>query len=258
MNKKKTKDEGADLRIKLGLTIQEITTGVEKTIKIKRLVTAPGAVSIGLQYEIIKFNIPPGTKVGKVFRLKGKGNDSLDGIPGDMLILIEEVVEEEENKKEEVFDNLPTSTVKSIDNLDYENQSIGNKIDSFFDSIKDIVNKIFESKKKYEEADEEKTISKPSGFSVINITLICLVIFNSIVEILLADQASYDRGAPGSVQVNIFGVIITWFITRFIMKEILKSYPNLSYQVFVTIGVWCGVIIAKGLLISFILLVLPI
>lgn len=230
MNKKKTKNEGANLRIRLRLTIQEITTGVEKKIEIKRLVTAPGAVSIGLQNEAIKFYIPPGTQVGKVFRVKGKGNDSLDGIPGDLLILIEEVIEEEEeNQKEEVFDNLPPSPDKSIDDLDYE------------------------SKKKYEKADEANTISKPLDFSVINITLICLIIFNSIVEIILADQASYDRGSPGSVQGNIFGVIVTWYITKFVMKKILKSYPNLSYQVFVTIGVWYGVYIAKVLLVSFII-----
>ena len=38
-----------------------------------------------------------------------------------------------------------------------------------------------------------------SSFSTINFTLIALVIFNSIVEILVADQVSYDLGAPGSV-----------------------------------------------------------
>ena len=36
------RNKGTNLRIKLKLTIQEIATGVEKKIKVKRLVTAPG------------------------------------------------------------------------------------------------------------------------------------------------------------------------------------------------------------------------
>ncbi len=142
------RNKGTNLRIKLKLTIQEIAFGIEKKIKVKRLVTAPGVTfkncgvcngsgkiskvvntmlgqmvsssscyqcngngktidnkppgvdSTGLQFkeEIISINIPSGVGDGMQLSMTGKGNESPGGgIPGDLLILIEEI--EDENFK---------------------------------------------------------------------------------------------------------------------------------------------------------------
>ncbi len=92
-----------------------------------------------------------------------------------------------------------------------------------------------------------------SSFSTINFTLIALVIFNSIVEILVADQVSYDLGAPGSVQPNILAVAITFFIARYIMKVILKKAPSLKFQIPITIYVWYLIVLLKYILIVYLL-----
>ena len=108
----------ANLKIKLVLSTQELNTGVDKTIKIKRFVTKSRLDNTELQSkeETLKFNIKPGTQVGKVLRIKGKGNESIDGrTPGDLLI---EILQKED--KEESDDNLSPSSAKSINDLDFE------------------------------------------------------------------------------------------------------------------------------------------
>lgn len=132
--------KGTNLRVKLKLNLQEIANGVEKKIKVKRHVVAPGvtfqtcstcqgtgqikkvvntmlgqmvsastcavcggsgqivdkkpaeADSKGLiiKEEIISINIPGGVGEGMQLSMSGKGNETPGGIPGDLLIVIEE------------------------------------------------------------------------------------------------------------------------------------------------------------------------
>jgi molecular chaperone DnaJ len=135
--------KGTNLRVKLKLNLQEIANGVEKKIKVKRHVVAPGvsfkscsscqgsgqikkvvntmlgqmvsastcavcggsgqivdkkpadADSRGLivKEEIISINIPGGVADGMQLSMSGKGNEIPGGIPGDLLIVIEEAEE---------------------------------------------------------------------------------------------------------------------------------------------------------------------
>lgn len=132
--------KGTNLRVKLKLTLQEIANGVEKKIKVKRHVVAPGvtfktcsacqgsgqvkkvvntmlgqmvsastcavcggngqivdkkpadADSRGLiiKEEVISINIPGGVGEGMQLSMSSKGNETPGGIPGDLLIVIEE------------------------------------------------------------------------------------------------------------------------------------------------------------------------
>ncbi len=133
--------KGTNLRIKLKLTLEEVANGVEKKIKVNRLVVdpdtkfqtcstcngsgqvrkvmntmlgqmmststcpacggsgqtvesrGPGVDSSGLkrQEEVIPIKIPGGVTDGMQLSMSGKGNEVAGGIPGDLLILIEEV-----------------------------------------------------------------------------------------------------------------------------------------------------------------------
>jgi len=136
---------GTNLRIKLKLTLEDIANGVEKKIKVNRLVTAegvtfkncpscngsgqvkkvvntmlgqmvsastcpscngagqtldnrpPGVDGSGLLYqeEVIPVKIPAGVSDGMQLSMSGKGNDAPNGgIPGDLLIVIEEKEDE--------------------------------------------------------------------------------------------------------------------------------------------------------------------
>jgi len=138
--------KGSNLRIKLKLTLQEIADGVEKKIKVNRLVEAdgvtfktcptcggsgqqkkvvntmlgqmvsastcstcsgsgkvidkrpPGVDSTGLEMkeEVIPIKIPAGVADGMQLSMSGKGNMSPGGgIPGDLLIVIDEVEDKE-------------------------------------------------------------------------------------------------------------------------------------------------------------------
>ncbi|MAX27131.1 MAG: molecular chaperone DnaJ [Phycisphaeraceae bacterium] len=137
--------KGTNLRIKLKLTLQEIADGVEKKIKVNRLVVdpnttfkncsscngtgqvrkvmntmlgqmvstttcptcggagqtvdkrAPGTDSTGMtrREEVISIKIPQGVAEGMQLSMSGKGNEVPGGIPGDLLILVEEAENDE-------------------------------------------------------------------------------------------------------------------------------------------------------------------
>ena len=132
--------KGTNLRIKLKLTLEEVAHGVEKKIKVNRLIVDPdtkfqtcsscngtgqvrkvmntmlgqmmststcpacggsgqtvesraaGVDSSGLkrQEEVIPIKIPAGVTDGMQLSMSGKGNEVAGGIPGDLLILVEE------------------------------------------------------------------------------------------------------------------------------------------------------------------------
>lgn len=136
--------KGTNLRIKLKLTLQEIANGVEKKIKVNRLVVdagttfkncatcqgtgqvrkvvntmlgqmmststcpscggagqtvdnrAAGTDSTGMrrQEEVISIKIPAGVSEGMQLSMAGKGNEVAGGIPGDLLIVVEEAEDE--------------------------------------------------------------------------------------------------------------------------------------------------------------------
>ncbi len=140
---------GANIRIKLKLSLEEITNGVEKQIKYTKKVVAPGvkfdtcktcngrgqvtqvtntffgqmqsttscpacggsgktigsrpagADSQGLKSEEVTttLNIPAGVEEGMQLSVNGKGNEMPGGIPGDLIVLIEEK-EHEDLKRE--------------------------------------------------------------------------------------------------------------------------------------------------------------
>lgn len=136
--------KGTNLRIKLKLNLQEIADGVEKKIKVNRLVVDPnttfktcpscngtgqvrkvmntmlgqmmststcptcggtgqivdsraaGTDSSGMkrQEEVISIKIPAGVAEGMQLSMSGKGNEVAGGIPGDLLIVVEEQEDE--------------------------------------------------------------------------------------------------------------------------------------------------------------------
>ncbi len=139
--------KGTNLRIKLKLTLREIAEGVEKKIKVNRLVVDPnttfkncsscngtgqvrkvmntmlgqmvstttcptcggagqmvdnrgaGTDSMGMsrREEVISIKIPQGVAEGMQLSMSGKGNEVPGGVPGDLLIVVEET--EDENLK---------------------------------------------------------------------------------------------------------------------------------------------------------------
>ncbi len=137
---------GTNLRVKLKLTLEEIVNGVEKKIKVSKLVAAegtefatcsmcrgtgqvvrvsntflgqmqtasacpqcqgsgqsiskraPGTDEMGMLREevVIPIKIPAGVEDGMQLSMQGKGNDAPGGgIPGDLLVVIEETEHEE-------------------------------------------------------------------------------------------------------------------------------------------------------------------
>lgn len=136
--------KGTNLRIKLKLNLQEVAHGVEKKIKVNRLVVDPntkfqtcsscngtgqvrkvmntmlgqmmststcpvcggsgqtvssrsaGVDSSGLkrEEEVISIKIPAGVTDGMQLSMSGKGNEVAGGVPGDLLIVVEEIEDE--------------------------------------------------------------------------------------------------------------------------------------------------------------------
>jgi molecular chaperone DnaJ len=172
--------KGSNLRIKLKLNLEEIANGVEKKIKVNRLVQADGVTyktcptcqgtgqtrkvvntmlgqmvststcpscngagqtidkrpsgvdSSGLasKEEIISIKIPAGVADGMQLSMSGKGNDAPGGgIPGDLLILIEE--QEDHNLKRDgnnVIYDLYISFIDAALGTTVEVPSIGGKV----------------------------------------------------------------------------------------------------------------------------------
>jgi molecular chaperone DnaJ len=172
--------KGSNLRIKLKLTLDEIATGVEKKIKVNRLIQAEGVTykncttcqgtgqtrkvvntmlgqmvststcpscngagqtidkrpsgvdSSGLisKEEILSIKIPAGVADGMQLSMSGKGNDAPGGgIPGDLLILIEE--QEDTNLKRDgnnIIYDLHISFIDAVLGTNVEVPSIGGKV----------------------------------------------------------------------------------------------------------------------------------
>ena len=119
--RRRRQPKGSDLRIKVKLTLQEISEGVTKKLKIPRYVQCQHCSGTGAkdgtafqtctregktitqkcqycngegivrQEEVVSFSIPAGVTDGMTLSLKGKGNAARNGgINGDLLVVIEE------------------------------------------------------------------------------------------------------------------------------------------------------------------------
>ena len=109
---------GTNLRVKMKLTLEEIAAGVKKKIKVNKLVNAEGvtykncstcngtmidkkpadsdAQGLKRQEEVIEIEIPAGVEEGMQLSVTGKGNAGpFNGVPGDLIVVIEEVEHEE-------------------------------------------------------------------------------------------------------------------------------------------------------------------
>ena len=122
--------KGSNLRIRVKLTLEEIANGVEKKIKVKRKVQAPGTTYktcstcngtgqvtriantiLGRMQTSAPCNvcggageIPAGVVDGMQLKVSGKGNEAPgNGISGDLIVLIEE---EQNEKLQREGDNL--------------------------------------------------------------------------------------------------------------------------------------------------------
>ncbi len=172
--------KGSNLRIKLKLSLEEIANGVEKKIKVNRLVRAEGVTfkncttcggngqvrkvvntmlgqmvststcpscngagqlidkrpsgvdSSGLvsKEDMITVKIPPGVGDGMQLSMSGKGNEAPGGgVPGDLLILIEEV-EDKELKRDgnNLIYDLHISFIDAALGTSVEVPSVGGKV----------------------------------------------------------------------------------------------------------------------------------
>jgi molecular chaperone DnaJ len=172
--------KGSNLRIKLKLTLDEIANGVEKKIKVNRLIRAegvtfktcttcggqgqikkvvntmlgqmvsattchtcngagqmidkrpPGVDNSGLvsKEDMISIKIPAGVADGMQLSMSGKGNDAPGGgIPGDLLILIEETEDKELRRDgNNIFYDLHISFIDAALGTSVEVPSIGGRV----------------------------------------------------------------------------------------------------------------------------------
>ena len=115
---------GSDLRVTVRLTLEDINSGVDKKLRVKKLIQCDGCHGQGTTEsdgkrscstcggagevvtkpcakchgkgvtqgeEVISFHIPAGVVGGMQLTLQGKGNAApQDGIPGDLLVVIQE------------------------------------------------------------------------------------------------------------------------------------------------------------------------
>ncbi len=172
--------KGSNLRIKLKLTLDEISNGVEKKIKVNRLIRAEGVTfktcptcqgtgqvrkvvntmlgqmvststcatcngagqildkrpagvdSSGLvsKEDVLTVKIPAGVSEGMQLSMSGKGNEAPGaGVPGDLLIVIEEV-EDQELKRDgnNLIYDLHVSFIDAALGTTVEVPSIGGKV----------------------------------------------------------------------------------------------------------------------------------
>jgi molecular chaperone DnaJ len=86
-------NRGSDLRIKVSLTIEDILKGVNKKIKYKRQTSCSYGDGTTLKEEIVDVDIPAGVSSGMQLSMRGYGNHIRDGVPGDLIIIIDEIKE---------------------------------------------------------------------------------------------------------------------------------------------------------------------
>jgi len=81
---------GSDLRIKVILNIHEIINGCNRTIKYPRNIIKNN--SVVRVDDTVEIKFPAGVGNRMTLNMQGKGNEILDGVPGDLHVIIEEEV----------------------------------------------------------------------------------------------------------------------------------------------------------------------
>ncbi len=185
--------KGTNMRVRVKLTLEEITKGVEKKIKLKRRVVAkgttyktcstcngtghvtriqntilgrmqtsapcgacsgtgqvidkrePGTDAQGLKQieETVTIKIPAGVVDGMQLKMSGKGNDAPgnNGVPGDLLVLIEEIphetlTREGDNIHYDLYISLSDAVLGSSQEIDTVDGKVRIKIESGIQSGK--------------------------------------------------------------------------------------------------------------------------
>lgn len=84
--------KGQDLNITLKITLDDVVNGVEKKVKIRHTV-ADGQGGVKQIEEVIPVKLPKGVMEGQKFKAAGKGNAAPggQGVPGDLIVNIEEI-----------------------------------------------------------------------------------------------------------------------------------------------------------------------
>ncbi len=84
--------KGQDLNITLRVTLDDVMNGVDKQVKIKHSV-ADATGNVRQVEDIIPIHLPKGVMEGQKFKAKGKGNAAPGGkgVPGDLIVNIEEI-----------------------------------------------------------------------------------------------------------------------------------------------------------------------
>ncbi len=84
--------KGQDLNITLRVSLDDVMNGVDKQVKIKHSV-ADSTGTVHQVEDIIPIHLPKGVMEGQKFKAKGKGNAAPGGkgIPGDLIVNIEEI-----------------------------------------------------------------------------------------------------------------------------------------------------------------------
>ena len=80
--------KGSDLRVKLILNINEIINGCSRTIKYSRNIVKNNTI-LNVE-DTVEIKFPAGVGSGMTLNMQGKGNEILDGQPGDLHVIIEE------------------------------------------------------------------------------------------------------------------------------------------------------------------------
>ena len=126
------KFRGSDLRVRVKLNLKEISTGVEKKFKLKKYVACPHCHGSGAEgnggtetcptckvmgEETVTVKIPAGVAEGMQLSMSGKGNAGKhNGIPGDLLIVVEEekdkeLIRDENDLVYNLLLSVPTATL---------------------------------------------------------------------------------------------------------------------------------------------------
>ncbi|MBR5070231.1 MAG: DnaJ domain-containing protein [Bacteroidales bacterium] len=84
--------KGQDINITLRVSLDDVMNGVNKQVKIKHSVSDESGTVRQIE-EVIPIQLPKGVMEGQKFKAKGKGNAAPGGkgIPGDLIVNIEEI-----------------------------------------------------------------------------------------------------------------------------------------------------------------------
>ena len=156
--------KGSNLRVRVQLTLEEISKGVDKKIKVKRKIKAPGATTcqscggsgqtidnrpkgsdvhgLIVKEETVNIPIPAGVVDEMQLKVSGKGNEAPgNGINGDLLVVINEIPHnklqrEGDNLHYELYVSMPDAILGTNKEINTVTGKVRIKIDSGMQSGK--------------------------------------------------------------------------------------------------------------------------